>query len=92
MEAAALVDCSVSILNISAGLSVNPLSSRELDLCLKGSPSPRFSLSPFGLLLMDPRVYIPEYRHEQGNLHNRGLQAKNDHPTAGHFGHNKTLE
>jgi len=81
MDAAALIDCSVPILDISAGLSVDPLSGRELDHYLKGSPSPRYSLSPFGLLLMDRRVYVPEYRPERGNLHIRGLQAKHDHPT-----------
>jgi len=84
MDAAALVDCSAPILDISAGLSVDPLSSRELDHYLKGSPSPRYSLSPFGLLLMDRRVYVPEYRPERGNFHTRGLQAKHNHPTAGH--------
>jgi len=62
MDAVALVDRPVPILDISAGLSFDPLSSRELDHCLKGSPSPRYSLSPFCLLLMDRRVYVPEYR------------------------------
>jgi len=70
------VDCSVPILEISAGLSIDALSSRELDHCLKGSPSPRYSLFFFGLLLMDRRVYIPEYRPERGNPRTRGLQAK----------------
>jgi len=64
MGAAALVDSPVPIFDISAGLSVDPLSSRELDLCLKGSPSPRFSLSHSGLLLMELRVYASEYRPE----------------------------
>ena len=86
------VDCSVPILEISAGLSIDALSSRELDHCLKGSPSPRYSLFFFGLLLMDRRVYIPEYRPERGNPRTRGLQAKHDHSTAGHFGYNKTSE
>ena len=93
MDAAALVDCSVPILDVSAGLSAESLSSRELDYCLKGSPSPRYYLSPFGLLLMDRRVYVPEYRPERGSFHTRGvLQAKHNHPTAGHFAYNKTLE
>ena len=92
IDAAVLVDCPVPILDISAGLSVDPLSSEELDHCLKGSSSPRHSLSPFGLLLMDHPVYAPEYRPEQGNLRSRGLQAKHDYPTARHFGYNKTLE
>ena len=84
MDAAALVDCSVPILDVLAGLSAESLSSRELDYCLKGSPSPRYYLSPFGLLLMDRRVYFPEYRPERGSFHTRGLQAKHNHSTAGH--------
>jgi len=88
MDVAAAVDSSVPIFDILAGLSVDPLSSRELDLCLKGSPSPRFSLSHSGLLLMELRVYVPEYRPERGNPRTCVLQAKHDHPTAGHFGYN----
>jgi len=92
MDATALVDPSVPIFDISAGLSVDPLASRELDLCLKRSPSPRFSLPHSGLLLMELCVYVPEYRPERGNLNTRVLQAKHDHPMAGHFGYYKALE
>jgi hypothetical protein len=99
MDAAALVDPSIPILDISAlvedikaGSSIAPLSSRELDLCLKGSPSPPLSLPPAGLMPMDRHVYVPEYLPEQGNLRTRVLQAMRDHPTAGHIGYNKTLE
>jgi len=91
MDATALVDRSVPIFDISAGLSVDPLASRELDLCLKRSPSPRFSLPHSGLLLMGLCVYVPEYRPERGNLRTRVLQAKHDHPMAGHFGYYKAL-
>jgi hypothetical protein len=99
MDAAALVDSSIPILNtaslvkdIKAGLTTDPIAKREYDHCLKGSPSPRFTLSSSGLLLMDRRVYVPEYRPEKGNLCTRVLQEKHDHPTAGHFGYNKMLE
>jgi len=98
-DAAALVDASIPILDIStlvedikAGYAADPLASREVDLCLKDTPSPRYSLSPSGLLLLDRRVYVPDYRPEQGNVRTRVLQQKHDHPTAGHFGYNKTLE
>ena len=98
-DAAALVDASIPILDISAlvddikaGCSVDPIANKELDRCLRGSPSPRFSLSTTGLLLFDRRVYVPDYRPEQGNVRTRVLQQKHDHPTAGHFGFNKTLE
>jgi hypothetical protein len=71
---------------------IAPLTNRELERCLKGSPSPRFTLSSSGLLLMDRHVYVPDFRPDRRNLHTRVLQEKHDHPTAGHFGYNKTLE
>ena len=74
-DAASLVDISVPILdvaaltdNIRAGLQINPLAKRELNRCLQGSPAPQFSLAPSGLLLLDRRMYVPDYRPEQGNL------------------------
>ena len=67
-DAAALVDIPVPVLDaatlvegIKTGLSVDPLAERESDLCLKGSPSPRFSLPSSGLLLMDRCVYVPDF-------------------------------
>ena len=92
MDAVALVDCPVPILDISTGLSIDPFSSRELNHCHKGSLSPCYSSSPSCLLLTDRRIYAPECRPERVNLRTRSLQAKHDHPTAGPFGYNKTLE
>ena len=99
LNAAALVDESIPILdaatlfdNIETGLQVDPIASKELALCLKGSPSPHFSLSSSSLLLMDRHVYVPEFQPDHGNLHTHILQSKHDHPTAGHFSYNKTLE
>jgi hypothetical protein len=98
-DAVALVNVLVPILDATAlaediriGITADPLAKWELDLCLKGSPSPQFSMSQTGLLLLDHRVYIPDYRPERGNLRTRILQSKHDHITAGHFGYNKTLE
>ena len=63
--AASLVDDSIPIIDAAAlledimkGLQADPVAKRELDRCIQGSPSPRFSLSPSGLLLMDRRVYV----------------------------------
>jgi hypothetical protein len=99
LDAASLVDSSIPILDsvalledIKAGLTVDPLANRELEQCLKGSPSPRFTLSSSGLLLMDHHVYIPDFRPNCGNLCTCVLQEKHDHPMAGHFSYNKTLE
>ena len=98
-DAAALVDLLILFVDTAAlvedikeGLLVDPIAKRELDLCVKGSPSTRFSLSPSGLLLMDSCIYVPDYRPEQGNLCTHVLQEKHDHPTASHLGFNKMLE
>ena len=68
-DAAALVDASIPILDISAlledikaGYAIDPLASRELSLCLQGSPSPHYSISTSGLLLLDSHVYVPDYQ------------------------------
>jgi hypothetical protein len=55
----------------------------------QGEPLPTLLLVPSELLLVDRRVYVPEYRPERGNLCTRVLQEKHDHPTAGHSGYNK---
>jgi len=98
-DVAALVDLSVPLLDtaalvedIKARLLVNPLAIWDIDLCHKGSPSPCFSISSSGLLLMDCQIYVPDYWPAQGNLCTHILQSKHDHVTAGHFGYNKTLE
>jgi len=87
-----LIDSTALLEDIKSAYTVDPTAILELDLCLNGTPSPRFSVSRSGLLLLDRRVYIPEYRPDRGNLHTHVLQEKHDHPTAGHFGYNKTLE
>ena len=97
-DAVSLMDTSIPVLDatalnedILAGLQSDPLSKRELDRLSQDLPSPRFSLSPTGLLLMDRRVFVPDYRPTRGSLRTRILQSKHDHLTAGHFGFNKTL-
>ena len=98
-DAVSLADTSFPILDatalfddIKAGLQIDPLAKRELDSCLKGSSSPRFSLSSSGLLLMNHCIYVPDFRPDRGNLCTRVLQSKHNHITAGHFGYSKTLE
>ena len=87
-----IIDSAALIEDVKAGYSADPLAQRELELCVNGNPSPRFSLSPSGLLLLNRRVYVPDYRPDRGNLRTRVLQEKHDHPTSSHFGFNKTLE
>jgi hypothetical protein len=64
----------------------------KLNHCCNGTRSPCFSLSPSGLLLYDHCAYIPNHCPDTGNLQTHVLQEKHDHPTAGHFSYNKTLE
>ena len=97
-DAVSLMDTSIPVLDaaalmedILAGLQSDPRSKREIDRLSQGLSSPRFSLSPTGLLLMDRRVFVPDYRPTRGSLRTRILQSKHDHLTAGHFGFNKTL-
>ena len=95
-DTVSLVDISSPILgaaslmeDIKADLQVDPLSKRELDQCLRGALSPRSSLSPLGLPILD---HVPDYGPEEGNLHTRILQVKHDQLTAGHFGCVRTLQ
>jgi len=87
-----LINSATLLEDIKSTYAVDPTAIRELDLCLNGTPSPRFSVSHLGLLLLDHHVYVPEYRPNRGNLHTHVLQEKHDHPTTGHFGYNKMLE
>ena len=99
IEAASLVDVPIPIIDsaaliedIKASYQHDTIAQREYDLCSKGTPSPRYALSSSGLLLLNSRVYVPDHRPDRGHLRTRVLQEKHDHPTAGHFGFNKTLE
>jgi len=99
LHATSIFDTSIPLINsaalledIKSAYTVDPTTIRELDLCLNGTPSPCFSVSCLGLLLLDCHVYVPEYRPDRGNLCTHVLQEKHNHPTAGHFGYNKTLE
>ena len=87
-----LIDSTALLEDIKSAYAVDPTAIWELNLCLNGTPSPRFSVSHLGLLLLDHHVYVPEYRPNRGNLHTHVLQEKHDHPTTGHFGYNKMLE
>ena len=55
LDAAALME------DILAGLQSDPISKREIDRFAQGLSSPRFSLSPTGLLLLDHCVFVPDY-------------------------------
>ena len=63
-----LVDSSIPLLNSTAllediklSLQEDPVASCNLALCSKGSPTPHFSVSPSGLLLLDTYIYVPDF-------------------------------
>jgi len=49
---------------------------------------PRWELSTEGFLLLDKRIYVPDY----DSLRLRVLRHKHDHVLSGHLGQNKTIE
>jgi hypothetical protein len=62
---------------------------------LKSLPSPsdsRYSLSNSSFLLIDSRIYVPDFCPNSGNLWTHVLQLKHNHITAGHPRQNRTLK
>ena len=55
---------------------------------LSDTSDPRWSKDSAGLLRLDDRIYVLD----TNDLHLRVLRYKHDHPLAGHFGQNHTLE
>ena len=54
-----IVDSALLIKDIKAAYSADPVTSWELNLCLNGTSSPRFSLTSSGLLLLGRCIYVP---------------------------------
>ncbi|KIK12769.1 hypothetical protein PISMIDRAFT_18502 [Pisolithus microcarpus 441] len=57
-------------------------------LHLSDRSNPRWQVDDDGLLRLDGRIYVPDIN----DLRLRVLRYKHDHPLAGHFGQNRTLE
>jgi transposase InsO family protein len=72
---------------ILTGLNSDPVTINRI-ASLSTEPSPRWSIDDSGYLRLDNRLYVPDFN----DLRLRILRSKHDHPTAGHFGQNKTLE
>ena len=70
--------------DIRSDLSTDPIASIHLK---SEKPDPRWSLNSDGLLQRDNRIYVLD----SDDLQLRVLHYKHDHPTAGHFGQNKTI-
>ena len=62
---------------------VDPAISKHLS-----NPTHCLSKDPKGLLWLNNRIYVPDV----GNLRLKVLQHNHDHPVAGHFGQNWTID
>ena len=83
LRASQLMDSASLHSDIRAALSSDSLASEHLT-----RPEGRWTLASDSLLLLDGRIYVPD----AANLRLRVLQYHHDHPLAGHYGQNKTLE
>ena len=84
IHAAVLVDVEQLHKDILAALPTDSIAQSHLS----DTSNPRWSMDSAGLLRLDDRIYIPD----TNDLHLRVLRYKHDHPLAGHFGQNRTLE
>ena len=80
LRAAFVIDTGLLLDEIRAALATDHDILSKLDL-------PRWTKDDTGLIRCDGRIYVPD----TGDLRLRVLRMKHDHPTAGHFGQNKTL-
>ena len=69
--------------DICSALRDDPAISEHLS-----NPMHHWSKDPEGLLRLDNRIYVPDV----GDLRLKVLQHNHDHPVAGHFGQNQTID
>ena len=86
LRASTLVDVEQLRSDILSSLPNDPVASPLLSS--ESLSDPRWTINPEGFLLRDNRIFVPE----ADNLRLRILRTFHDHPTAGHFGQNRTLE
>ena len=86
LRASTLIDVEQLRSDILSSLPNDPTASPLLSS--ESLVDPRWTIHPEGFLLRDNCIFVPE----ADNLHLRILQTFHDHPTAGHFGQNRTLE
>ena len=83
VRGASIMDVEQLHKDIQIGYATDPITSAQL-------PQPsdtKWTLSE-GLLLLNNRIYVPD----AAELRLRVIRNKHDHPLAGHFGQNKTME
>jgi len=84
LHAVAIMDVETLHSNILSALPSDPIA----QVHLADPPDSRWSTNKAGFLQLDGRIYVPDL----DDLHLRVLWYRHDHPLAGHFGQNQTLE
>ena len=83
LQASIIMDIQSLHSDICSALHDNPAISEHLSNLIH-----RWSKDPEGLLQLDNHIYVPD----MGNLRLKVLQHNHDHPVAGHFGQNQTID
>ena len=84
LRAVAIMDVEKLHSDILSTLPSDPIAQTHL----KNTSQPQWCVDDAGFLHLDDRIYIPD----SDDLRLRVIRYKHDHPLAGHFGQNRTLE
>jgi len=84
LRAVAIMDVETLHSDILSALPSDPIA----QIHLADPPDSRWSTDETGFLRLDGRIYVPD----SDDLRLRVLRYQHDHPLAGHFGQNRTLE
>src|SRR6266540_1554981 len=84
VSGAYVIDIDQLTKDIRSAYPQDPVSAAQLPM----PSAPKWSLSADGVLLLNDRIYVPDH----DDLRLRILRFKHDHPLAGHYGQNKTVE
>ena len=87
LRAVAILDVNELHAGIHAALEQDPFCKEKM-ASLRTTPEPRWSVDNAGFLRIDGRLFVPDLN----DLRLQVLRNTHDHPTAGHFGQNKTLK
>ena len=84
LRAVAIMDVKKLHSDILSALLSDPIAQTHL----KDTSQPQWCVNNTGFLCLNDQIYVLD----SDNLHLRVLRYKHDHPLAGHFGQNHTLE
>jgi len=84
LHAVAIMDVETLHSDILSALHSDPIA----QIHLSDPPDSHWSIDEAGFLQLNGHIYVPD----SDDLHLRVLRYRHDHPLAGHFGQNQTLE